>query len=544
MKAMGKAGVAALALLLAIDVLAQPPRSEHAIRREVPVDVRETIQQLGDEDPARRAEAARRLGQSTMCPHAASAVPRLIEMLGDREPYYEPSGYGPPHRLYPSFEAARALAAMGKPAVAPLVRALGDESAHVRHHAAFALSWSRAAGPEAVPALALVVNDESSKARGCALRALGRTKDPRALETITPLTTDEDASIRADAVGALRGWRDRRALNALIAALADADRHVRWGAARALGEARDAKAVPALLSHLADPDRSMRIESARALGETGGAGVAERLAEFLDAEDVRFTVHVAAAAWKAGRAPRALKALLACLGSGNSYAAEEAAKALAETRASQAIESLTAAIRDSRNGRSARRAVARSLASVGPRATAPLIELLKDHDWRTRACAAHGLEEAPDPRAVEPLITALKDPQPQVRVEAARALGSTKDPRAVGPLLAVVEHDEGNPAWLAAQAVADIGEPGVKGLIALVKHDEAAVRRRAVVGLSRARGPAAIACLAAALDDPDPKVRLSAFRSLTWVDYRGFRDHVPHWDRWWNENRDLVLGDS
>ena len=72
---------------------------------------------------------------------------------------------------------------------------------------------------------------------------------------------------------------------------------------------------------------------------------------------------------------------------------------------------------------------------MGDPATAPLIELLEDSDWKVRGGAAWALGRIANPMAVEPLIKSLlEDDNGFVRSGAANALGNIKDERAVEPL--------------------------------------------------------------------------------------------------------------
>ena len=68
--------------------------------------------------------------------------------------------------------------------VPSLIEALGDESSHVRWHAALDLGKIGAPAAEAVPALITALSDESEGVRQRAAEALQKINDPRGLKAI------------------------------------------------------------------------------------------------------------------------------------------------------------------------------------------------------------------------------------------------------------------------------------------------------------------------------------------------------------------------
>jgi HEAT repeat protein len=64
------------------------------------------------------------------------------------------------------------------------------------------------------------------------------------------------------------------------------------------------------------------------------------------------------------------------------------------------------------------------------RVVEPLIDALRDDDWRVRGYAAWGLAVAADPRATPALLPLLDDPVWRMRASAALALHEIGDPRA------------------------------------------------------------------------------------------------------------------
>jgi len=131
--------------------------------------------QLRDEDPARRAEAARtltRLGEA-----AAPALDVLVGALAD------------PIFLVRAMAAA-AIGRQGEPAsdvaLAPLVRLLADPVAPVRFWAVDALGRMPAAAQSALASIESRMEDEDQAVRGAAARAAARIHAGRSAPEDSP----------------------------------------------------------------------------------------------------------------------------------------------------------------------------------------------------------------------------------------------------------------------------------------------------------------------------------------------------------------------
>lgn len=197
-----------------------------------------------------------------------------------------------------------------------------------------------------------------------------------------------------------------------------------------------------------------------------------------------------------------------------------------------------------------RRAAAYHLGLIGdPKAVDPLIVALKDdHDPSIRYNAAMALGNISDSRAIDPLVDALNDSNYVVRQFAACAIidiVNTGNSSSAEPLVAVLKCDdlrtpalnaltgeyvyfEGvshtNPRGtgeypyiraLAAEALVEIGEPGVALLIPVVKHDNLISRRWATWALGKIGNPKAVDPLMEALQgDDEPSVRWDAAIAL------------------------------
>ncbi|HQR15322.1 MAG TPA: HEAT repeat domain-containing protein [Nitrospira sp.] len=176
------------------------------------------------------------------------------------------------------------------------------------------------------------------------------------------------------------------------------------------------------------------------------------------------------------------------------------------------------------------------------------IDLLKDPDWVVRREAAITLGEMADERCVEPLAAALRDGDWQVREVAIEgigqigspavdvllkllrdwdvrksaivALGKIRDERVLDPLMQQLRNDEFMED--ATDALVNLGEPALPGLIKALKDKEELVRKQAVIALGRIKSPEAIDPLIEMLQNKDWFTRLTAAAALEAIgDERG-----------------------
>lgn len=287
------------------------------------------------------------------------------------------------------------------------------------------------------------------------------------------------------------------AARTLIAHLRDQDPFVRAHVAAALGEHRPAPdlSVPALVAALRDPDESVSDQAAVALGRIGGPAV-PALVEVLKHTD-------ASPARDAARAfdwPPPRRGLVA----------ESAVFALGQVGA-PALPPLIEAYRE-----------ALALRPGKPRGT--------DVDPVRAALRAAILEVSPyagrDGAAL--VVPLLDDPRPGARdlaLEALAAMGPDASPAASRLVELLKASPVENPpeVWkesyeveLEVDILAQVGNPEVPPLLAMLRSNEATIRKRAALVLGRlsAPEPGVIAAMIERLDDPDESVRYWAASGL------------------------------
>jgi HEAT repeat protein len=136
----------------------------------------------------------------------------------------------------------------------------------------------------------------------------------------------------------------------------------------------------------------------------------------------------------------------------------------------------------------------------------PLIHLLSDDDRFVRSRAAHALSMIGEP-AVFPLINALRKGETGVRWGAAHALGIIKNPLAVDSLIPALADTEVMVRAEAAAALAAIGTPALRPLLAFLKSAQGETRMEVMTALGELRNADAIEPLFQLLENADDDER-------------------------------------
>jgi HEAT repeat protein/outer membrane protein assembly factor BamB len=422
-------------------------------------------------------------------PPAASAVPKLIELVGHDEPET--------CRL-----AAAALGPVGdasEAVVAVLTGALDDPDPKVRDAATTTLAQLARAASNVLPALLALLDDMDTEklVRHGALLTLA--KIGRAAASAAPqlieLVGHDDPVTRQMAVSTLGtvGDASDATVTALIDALSDENRAVRHGALSALAKIGPAaaSAAPKLIELVGDNDpltRRLAIKSLDAVGDASQAAVTALTGAAIDTnQNVRYAAlstlaKIGPAA--ASAAPRLIELLrhndpetrrraasaLGALGGTSDAIVAALTDALVDSDrrvrdfamtaleqhekiVSDAVPALLARLESATEGEQIRRQALLTLAEIGPAAASAvpkLIELVVVDDPVIRRLATGALFAVRDasPAAVAVLIGAAADPDREVRQLALTALGHLRAAAsdAVPVLLALLDDADADPA--------------------------------------------------------------------------------------------------
>ncbi len=352
-------------------------------------------------------------------------------------------------------EAQRALARLGRDAVAPLAATLASPGAGpARVHAIWALD--AIATPEAARAIDAALGDGDPSIRAQAARSVGIRRAKASGGAVRPLLRDADPAVRREAAIALGRLGDRSAGLDLYAALGDPDRFVAWSVRRAI---RDLGAwdPPLLAACLADPRR--RDDGLRLADESWSVPAVRALNAALEAAGS------ADPAWR-GRIVATLAGLYRRQPgwSGRWFGTNPLAGPMPASTVDWSPEGMDAVlaglVRGSRDGDAAVRGAAiAGLVGVGPRALPPLrAGLASEPDEDNLAALIRGLGAAGDLASARLLAPILVDPKRPIgaRLASLDALTRLDGPDSLRSRMAIV-FDPAAPEALVARALPALG---------------------------------------------------------------------------------------
>jgi HEAT repeat protein len=472
------------------------------------------VEAMGDTSWRVRKEAVGRLAK---WPDPAGAVPALVAAL------CEDANVGLRNA------AVEALAAIGRPAVGPLLTALG---AGGDHRKLIVDALGAIGDPAALDALCTGLEDPDENVRAAAAEALGSVGGARAAEELRRSLGREELLGRLAALEALGRIGAPVPLAELRPALEQPI--LRGAAVAALGQSGDIEALPFLLDALADRARGVREAAAVAL---------TRLQADRSGDEAR-RVEAALRAV----AQQLVEPLVQLLRAEDRRVRCAAATLLGWARATQALRPLCEALRDD----DVHNAATQAVASFGPSAVAPLVELagdvepdlrpmvfdllprlgaaasdprvgamlaaaLEQREGEEAAAAARALGEVGGKDALAPLFHALERGLPDLALAAAAALGrlGTRYPDEVRMLVAARGMDGGIAPYL-CRVVGAIGRAEDRAMLLAALRNESEELRRAAAEALPGLGPdsEAVSALLFALADESAAVRAQAARAL------------------------------
>ena len=161
-----------------------------------------------------------------------------------------------------------------------------------------------------------------------------------------------------------------------------------------------------------------------------------------------------------------------------------------------------------------REAAVAALQGMGKEGVRYLIEALSDPYYGVRIAAAEGLGELGDRSAVDALIRTLRDAREDVRIAAAHALGRIGDRRAIGPLIHLFADRYHGVRVAAADAIVEFGRDALRPLEEALSDPVPVVRMTAAKAIGLIGATESIPVLIEHLGDAAPEVRWSVARAL------------------------------
>lgn len=239
--------------------------------------------------------------------------------------------------------------------------------------------------------------------------------------------SNPDPSIRWKAIRELLKKEDSRVLEPLIVELNNKDYNYRFEALEALGDLKDPRSIVPIISAFRDDWFDYQLKATRTLCKIGSPVV---------------------------------EPLITALGDKNPSVREMAALTLGWIKDPRTVNPLMDRLKYDESSKVQGRA-ATALGDIGTPALEPLLNELKNENWKIRNLAAYALGSIKDKHAVEPLIIALKDEHLLVRYKATFALGEINDLRAVEPLIPALQDMDWQVRFTVAQALAKFNDPRI-----------------------------------------------------------------------------------
>lgn len=409
-------------------------------------------------------------------------------------------------------------------AVPSLIRWLTSADEALRQEGARVLGQLKA--KSAVQALIRSLEDPESKTRLRVIRALAEIADARAVIPLLGCLQDPNATVRQAAVEVLTVFGDRRAIPSLMASLGDPARTVRLAAIKALGRLRDPKTAYALTRLLRQADRDIVLGAIDALGDLKSAYAVPELAKLINVGSTTQRRHAIAAlariatveavdhlfaALETSSVRQAAQQSLGPVLKTNRYAQARLLRLLRRSPSNQSQTLVAVALAAEAQLGTAVPAIGRllmhaplpreelitALQSIGDsRAQRPLLTLIaSDAAADLRYAAIRALGGLVDARADQSLIATLDDPDLRIRRLAISYLGRLRIRRAASALRpSVTDANDIVTRRLAARALAEIAATDSAAIfVELLSHQDAALRRSAVLGLGRIHDPRTLA---------------------------------------------------
>ncbi len=392
------------------------------------------------------------------------------------------------------YSAADALGKLrDEKAVEPLIKALQDEYPAVRKAALLALI---ATGKPAIKPLAAALKHEEEEVRISAAIALGEIKDKSALDPLIETgLKNESWWVRYCAAEALLAIGDKKAIDPLIETLKDKVWQVRHCVAEVLGDMGDKKAVEALRK-LWEEDKNtlVRLNAAYALGAIAAdAQAIEYLVKSLEEEDKTILRCSCKALKKLGRL--AVKSLKKAMKHENKFVRQLSEAVLSDIAVLTANNFLD-------SDKKGRAKAEQTLIEIGPLAVRSLL-LIHSGSGYASVVAIRKIGD----KAIEPLLKLFTvEKEELVLSEAAWVLANLDGGKAEKPLRELWEKDKRKRVRFgAAKGLAIVAKDpeAIKFLIGAVKDKELYFAGYAAE-MFKAIGSAAVEPLIKALKETDP----------------------------------------
>ncbi|MDT8395573.1 MAG: HEAT repeat domain-containing protein [bacterium] len=337
----------------------------------------------------------------------------------------------------------------------------------------FVMQAAEKFGPRSAGPLRAALKAESPRIRSGAAMALGRLRLPETLPDLFEALGDRDTQVRRSVVKALDGYHHMLAAEGLLAALKDPDLEVQDYATTALARLHP-EIYPVLMEKVRDPAAGVRKNAITAFRKIGDRKAVPTIISALDDPDANVRMFAVTALIEF-RDPRAIRALIARMKTEDqlgwliSYAFMEIG--------SESVDELLKATGD-------------------------------DSFCMTRNLVIFQMGD----KAVDTLHQRAREMgDTATRFNAIAILGELKRPESVPVLAGLLS--SGEVSWVAANALASMGEPAFDSLVKIARQGNMA-GEAALSAIAKLEDPVLYPELADLLGDPDDGLREVAVEPL------------------------------
>lgn len=405
-------------------------------------------------------------------------------------------------------------------AVQPLIQSLKDDNGQVRLLAAWALG--RIGDKSASADLVKALEDTWIEVRPFAVWALGEIRDPATVEPLGKrLFTERETGTREAIIRTLGKIGDSSAVPFLISALKDDDENVRTEAANALGYLKDKRAVKPLMESLNDEEKEVVVNSLIALNNLRAADAKKEIEKLKTHKDQVIS-------YLSGKVLYNLENnVFHPVNIGDKITNK---KKLEEKK----IEEMTGPDLYIGDISAANPEDTHNLGTLPIKIAMPInikecLNDLKSQIPHIRSEAAWLLGNSEDKSVVPYLITALSDEKSEVRWNAAKSLGKLGDSRALIPLIKILDDPDKDVREDVIEALGRLKDGrAVKHLMEIVnnRNEHAYIRAKGVEALGRLGNYGGFDPLLSLLNNPSPKIRISAVIALGRLKDKRAPDHL------------------
>ena len=363
--------------------------------------------------------------------------------------------------------------------------------------------------------IAPYLEDSKVSKRFLALSVMGPKAADKYFEKFIKLLDDESSKVVGEAIRVLGDSDNSRAFKPLVKMLKHERAYYAKSAATALGKLGDVKAISPLIdtaNRRLNTSTSVKDAAKSGLSMIGAPAVKPLVMAWRAQDGRLYSTDLEYCFNKMGKP--AVKPLISLLKFEDKMVREFSAKMLGKLQDRRAVDGLIIAIRDKDEAVSIS-AVTAITTLGGEKAFEAIVAISKHENPKVRAAAARGLGQMKKKEAIKPLAELIKDKDEAVSISAVTAVSTLGGEKACEALGAASKHENPTVRVAAARELGQMKkEEAIKPLAELIKDENKTVRNTAIISITALGGEKAFEAIVTASKHENPKVRVAAARGL------------------------------